>query len=128
MTLTMWFRAYYFNPLTRAMKQGKAQLPAAAIFLIAQVSTMLLIGFWHGMTLNFAIWGLWHGIGLFVQNRWTEKMRPQYEKLENKPWLYKGLDWLSVFLTFNYVALGWVWFALPDVQSSLFVFKRLLGL
>jgi D-alanyl-lipoteichoic acid acyltransferase DltB (MBOAT superfamily) len=35
---------------------------------------------------------------------------------------------LNVLVTFNFVALGWVWFALPQVSSSLQVFARLFGI
>ena len=33
------------------------------ILFISQVSTMLVIGLWHGITWNFVIWGAWHGLG-----------------------------------------------------------------
>jgi hypothetical protein len=28
---------------------------------------MVLCGFWHGLTLSFAAWGLWHGSMLFTE-------------------------------------------------------------
>jgi D-alanyl-lipoteichoic acid acyltransferase DltB (MBOAT superfamily) len=34
----------------------------------------------------------------------------------------------GIIITFNFVALGWVWFALPSVTSSVEVFRRLVGL
>ena len=43
-TLATWFRAYYFNPLTRALRRMRFQLPPAVIIFITQVSTMALIG------------------------------------------------------------------------------------
>src|SRR5690242_15225101 len=70
MTLTQWFRSYFFNPFNRWMR-GFKNIPAWIMILIGQVATMLLIGLWHGITLNFVLWGLWHGFGLFVQNRWS---------------------------------------------------------
>ena len=47
-TLAQWFRAYFFNPVTRALRTrklpgGKAFTPSAIIF-IGQTGTMLLIG------------------------------------------------------------------------------------
>ena len=35
------------------------------------MTTMLVIGLWHGVTANFVIWGAWHGLGLFIHNRWS---------------------------------------------------------
>jgi alginate O-acetyltransferase complex protein AlgI len=63
MTLTFWFRAYFFNPLARSLRSGQMKLPVWIVILVTQVLTMLLIGLWHGITANFAFWGLWHGAG-----------------------------------------------------------------
>jgi alginate O-acetyltransferase complex protein AlgI len=126
MTLTQWFRSYFFNPLTRALRSGKKQIPTPLIILVAQLSTMVLIGLWHGVTANFILWGLWHGAGLFVHNRWSEFTRPRFGNLPSG-WR-KSLDVGSTVLTFHFVALGWVFFALPDPAASWHVFLRLFGL
>ena len=129
-TLAQWFRSYYFNPLTRALRASSRQFPAPLIIFLGQVSTMLLIGLWHGFTWNFAIWGLWHGLGLFVHNRWTALTRPRLSPETDQPapaWRSRIFHFGGVFLTFNYVALGWVWFALPTPGLSLAVLGTLLG-
>jgi alginate O-acetyltransferase complex protein AlgI len=126
MTLTQWFRAYFFNPVTRALRSGTKPLPIPAIIFITQMGTMLLIGLWHGATLNFAIWGAWHGLGLFIHNRWAELTRVRFAALS--PRWQKGLNAGGVLLTFNYVALGWVFFALPDLSTSAQFLRLLFGL
>lgn len=126
MTLTQWFRAYYFNPISRKIRRKWRKLPVGWMVLIMQVSTMLLIGLWHGVTWNFVIWGLWHGLGMFVFNRWNEWYSPRKEKIR-VPFIRKLIPVLGVLLTFHFVALGWVWFALPNVGDSLTVFSRLFG-
>jgi len=128
MTLTQWFRAYFFNPVTRALRTARHRWPIPAIILVTQVGTMLLIGFWHGVTWNFVLWGLWHGVGLFLQNRWSEFIHPRLAGLEDHRWLNVSLSVLSTILTFQYIALGWVWFALPDLAISWQVFLKLFGL
>ena len=128
MTLTQWFRAYFFNPFTRAMRSVKKPLPAWLVILITQVSTMLLIALWHGITINFVFWGLWHGLGMFIQNRWSDWTRPLSARIQEKPGLNRLVTGLTTLLTFHFVALGWVWFALPSVKTSAGVFARLLGL
>lgn len=128
MTLTQWFRAYFFNPLTRSLRKSYPGLSAAAVILLTQISTMVLIGLWHGITLNFILWGLWHGIGLFVQNRWSEWIKDKIGFADSSPG-WRGVFRLSsIFLTFHYVVLGWIWFALPDPAISIRVFLRLFGL
>ena len=133
-TLAQWFRAYFFNPVTRALRTrklpgGKAFTPSAIIF-IGQTGTMLLIGLWHGITWNFVAWGLWHAIGLFAHNRWTDytrKRAAQTEAAPAAPRRQRAMDIIGVVLTFHYVALGWVWFALPNMELSLAVFRKLIG-
>ncbi len=125
-TLTQWFRAYFFNPVTRALRSGKKALPIPVIILFTQLATMVLIGLWHGVTLNFVIWGLWHGLGLFIHNRWSEMTRIRMAALSSR--LQTVLNVGGVILTFNFIALGWVFFALPEPTSSIHFFKVLFGL
>jgi alginate O-acetyltransferase complex protein AlgI len=125
MTLAHWFRAYVFNPLTRALRARP--LPPAVIIYVAQITTMGLIGLWHGVTWTFAIWGLWHGLGLFIHNRWADFAKSRLGWLDSRPRLRRAAHTAGVLLTFHYVTLGWVWFALPDVRLALATFGKLLG-
>jgi D-alanyl-lipoteichoic acid acyltransferase DltB (MBOAT superfamily) len=127
MTLTQWFRAYYFNPLTRWLRGLKPPLAPAVVLFITQLSTFLLIGLWHGMTWNFVLWGLWHGLGLLAQNRFTDWMKPRYAALAGQPRAQSAATILTTLVTFHYVALGWVFFALPDPALSLQVLAKLFG-
>jgi alginate O-acetyltransferase complex protein AlgI len=127
MTLAQWFRSYFFNPLTRYLRTCKKPLPVYLVILITQVATMALIGLWHGMTWNFLIWGVWHGLGLFIHNRWLEFSRRHLDLGSQPSWLKRVLVWAGTFLTFNYVALGWVWFVLPEPAQSWQVMLKLFG-
>lgn len=125
MSLTQWFRAYFFNPLTRAMRKRNISIPW--VIFTTQISTMLLIGLWHGVTWNFILWGLWHGIGMFINNRWTDKTRlwmSSHVTTRPRRIAANVCGWL---LTFNFVALGWIFFALPDPQTSWHVLLTLFG-
>jgi alginate O-acetyltransferase complex protein AlgI len=123
MTLTQWFRAYFFNPLTRVLRSGKKPLPIPAIILITQVATMVVIGLWHGMTWNFVLWGLWHGTGMFVHNRWSDLTKARFAALTANT--QKALNVGGTLLTFHYVALGWIFFALPAPALSFHFLKVL---
>jgi alginate O-acetyltransferase complex protein AlgI len=124
-TLTQWFRAYFFNPMTRWMRTKNISIPL--IIFATQVCTMSLIGLWHGVSWNFLLWGIWHGLGLFIQNRWSEFVRikmttplpPRRQLLLNAG---------GVFLTFNFVSLGWLFFTLPSPQVSLIAMSKLFGM
>jgi alginate O-acetyltransferase complex protein AlgI len=128
MTLAQWFRTYVFNPLTRSLRTRPRQLPTWMIIFLGQISTMALIGLWHGITWNFLIWGLWHGLGLFTHNRWSEWSRGRFDPQSERSLTRTALGGGSWLMTFLFVALGWVWFALPDPAAAVMVFRRLFGL
>lgn len=121
-TLAAWFRAYFFNPFTRALRRRR--WPVWAIILLGQVGTMGLIGLWHGVAWNFLLWGMWHAAGLFIHNRWLDWNRRQPDRLKLPA---KASSFLSWGLTFHFVALGWVWFVIPEPRLSLEVLARLVG-
>ena len=127
MTLTQWFRAYFFNPLTRSLRR-KDGLPAWTVILVTQLSTMVLIGMWHGVTVNFLLWGIWHGMGMFVHNRWSAWFKGRTAWLDAQPWRRKAWDVFGMALTFHFVAIGWLFFALPTPELSWRVFGLLMGL
>ena len=126
MSLSQWFRAYWFNPLTRALRiRGWEPAP---IVLLGQVSTMMFIALWHGVTINFALWGAWHAVGLFVHNRWADFARGRLSFVSERPMLQRFLDIVGVFVTFHFVVLGWVWFALSTPDAALHVLRALTSL
>jgi D-alanyl-lipoteichoic acid acyltransferase DltB (MBOAT superfamily) len=125
MSLTQWLRAYAFNPLTRALRG--TSLPVWSIILLTQLVSMTLIGLWHGVTLNFLIWGLWHGLGLFLHNRWQDAFRVRVTAWAGTPARQALLAVSGAVFTFQYVALGWIWFVLPTPQTALAFLFRLFG-
>lgn len=125
MTLTQWFRAYFFNPLQRWFRSS-TQLSAWSLILILQLATMILIGLWHGVTLNFVIWGVWHGLGLFIHNRWRELTGSKFSAWATTSFRKNILTVSGTFLTFHYVMLGWVFFVLPVKQIPTAI-KMLFG-
>ena len=128
MTLTQWFRSYFFNPLTRTLRSGKRQLPVWIIIFVTQISTMILIGLWHGGTLNYVLWGAWHGMGLFIHNRWSELIRNRLPAWTQSPRGQMAMNALGVFVTFNYVALGWLFFNLSTPAIAWQAMLKLFGL
>jgi len=111
MSLTDWFRAYVFLPISRWLLRRK--LPISE-YLIAQVLTMTLIAAWHGLTPNFLLWGLWHAGGLYIQRLFGGRVAlPAF---------------LGAALTFHFVAVGWVFFALPTPTMSLEILRKMVGL
>jgi alginate O-acetyltransferase complex protein AlgI len=125
-SLTDWARFYIYSPLSRALLRRQPRPANAVIILIASAATMITIGLWHNLTLPFLLFGLWHTAGLFAHKRWTDRTRTWYRGLtarRRQAWTVAG-----VLLTFHFVLLGWVWFAMPTLPQAIETFSRLAGL
>lgn len=126
-TLSNWVRFYVFSPLSRALLMRKPRPSPTVIALIGQMATMIVIGLWHGVAWNFVLWGAWHGVGLFIHKLWSDRTRQWYLSLGDRPRMSQVIGAAGVLLTFHYVLVGWVWFALPDVETAWHVFTGLWG-
>ena len=127
-TLSDWARFYVFSPLSRWFLRRPVRPSPTTIVLLTQLVTMITIGLWHGVTWNFLIWELWHGLGLFIHKQWSGRTRQWYRRLNDHPWRQRAWTLLAWFLTFHYVIVGWVWFLLPDLTLAGRTFLRLFGL
>ena len=75
---------------------------------------MLLGGLWHGVSVTFILWGLFHGVALALHKLWLgivpgakalgEQMRPVWR-------------FLGAVLTFHIVAFGWLLFTAKDMKQ-----------
>lgn len=90
-TLSRWIRDYVYITLGgNRGSWGRTQVN----LLIA----MTLSGFWHGASLTFVVWGVWHGLGLIAQHAWQ-----------------KAIGWslptsVAQLFTFIFVCFGWLLF------------------
>lgn len=94
-TLSRWIRDYVYIPLGgNRGTWGRTQIN----LLIA----MTLSGFWHGASITFVVWGLWHGIGLVLQNLWHHI----------SSWRLPAIA--GQVITFIFVCIGWLLFRAED--------------
>jgi alginate O-acetyltransferase complex protein AlgI len=61
-SLSSWFRDYVFYPLEFTRRRASRWRQGLHVLIV-----FLLTGLWHGLTLNFAIWGLIHGLALALE-------------------------------------------------------------
>ncbi len=104
-TLGTFFTRYLYIPLGGNRKgQARTYLNLFIIFLIS--------GIWHGTGLGFIIWGILHGIARVINQIFIDK------KIHvNK--------YLSIFITFNFVNIAWVFFRATDLKSAFKVLKAM---
>jgi alginate O-acetyltransferase complex protein AlgI len=107
-SLSNWFRDMVFYPLERRRLRWFGQQINILIVFI-------LTGLWHGLTHNFLIWGLIHGMALvFESTSAGRKLRTLWLPIQH---LYA----LSVIL------IGWVFFRSPSPDFALDFLRRLMG-
>ena len=111
MTLMNFFRTYIFMPLEiarRKVKHFRQETDLLVVFLVT--------GFWHGITGNFILWGLYFGLVIVLESSLLSR------------WLKKLPKLLRVIYTLAIVLAGWVFFKLDDLADWGPFFKALLGL
>jgi len=87
-------------------------------------ASMLTMGLWHYVDLNWTAWGLYHGTGLVVVSRWErwKKKRKKARKKAGKPPAApyeKYVRWLGYPATFLYVALGYAFVSTRSLDHAL---------
>jgi alginate O-acetyltransferase complex protein AlgI len=122
-TLSSWARFYVFTPLSRP---AAAQTAAVAHphRLRRPTATMITIGLWHGITWNFLIWGLVARRGAVRPQQWSDRTRPWYRALAEKPAQKRAWTLVGWFVTFHFVVPGLGLVFAADVETAVAVFGR----
>ena len=99
-TLSSWMRDYLYIPLGGNRVSSNARLYTNLVVVFA------ISGIWHGASWNFLLWGLYHGAFLIL----------------DRLFLRKALDSIPAFcsriITFSFVVVGWVFFAIEDFSVA----------
>ncbi|HES6506263.1 TPA: D-alanyl-lipoteichoic acid biosynthesis protein DltB [Streptococcus pyogenes] len=75
MSLSFWFRDYVFMRLVHLLIKHKTFKNRNVTSGVAYLVNMLVMGFWHGLTWYYIAYGLFHGIGLIINDAWIRKKK-----------------------------------------------------
>ncbi len=106
----LWCRDNVYFPI-----YGWSRKPLLGLF-----ASMLVMGLWHRLNVNWAFWGIYHATGMMLVNQWA-----RWKK--GKAWLLafggsilgKALNW---WMTFWYVALGYAFVSVPKFPDAIHLF------
>lgn len=104
-SLSTWFKEYLYIPLG-GNKKGKTRT------YINLWIVFFMTGLWHGASWNFIIWGLYHGLFMFIERLFFKKIIDKHKIV-------------GVFYTGFVVIIGWVFFRAPSLKSALNVLARM---
>ena len=106
-SLGAWMRNYLYIPLGGNRVETKRRL-YFNLWLV-----FLASGLWHGASWSFVLWGAYHGLFLVMERSFLLKI---YDKIGKLP---------SMFLTFFFVVIGWVFFRIENISEAFVFLKRL---
>lgn len=118
-TLSTWLRDFVFSRVLMQVirkKWFKNRLHNAAY---AYMVNMLVMGFWHGVSVSYIAYGFYHGI-LMSGFEIYQKKSTFYKKHKNKTW-YKLMSW---FVTINLVVIGFFIFSGEPYKIIMKVLSR----
>lgn len=106
MTLSFWFRDFVFSRfLLDSVRKRRFSSKLNTAFAAYMVN-MCIMGFWHGITPSYILYGVYHGLLLGGFEIYQKKVK-FYKKYKNKTW-YKILSW---FVTLNLIMFGFLIFS-----------------
>lgn len=114
-SLSSWCREYVYMPVF-----SMTRIPA-----LAAISTMLVLGLWHELSFRYLLWGIWHGVGIAICQRWQ---RSTAAKVLNTGNVARAWSAVAAFITLNFVILSFVITGADSMQEMLDRWQALLFL
>ena len=107
-SLSTWFRDYLYIPLGGNRKGlGRTCVNLFIVFLAT--------GLWHGASMTFIIWGIYHGLFILSERLWLKKV------LDRNP--VKFLNHLYAMVV---VVFGWLLFRAPSMTYAIDLAKAMI--
>ncbi|TNF34520.1 MAG: MBOAT family protein [Gammaproteobacteria bacterium] len=114
-SLSSWCRDYAYMPVWSRLRNGA----------LAALASMLVLGLWHELSWRYLAWGLYHGAGIMVWQRWHTATKARREALPNvMQILWRLAGW---FITMAFVIAGFALTRETHLQDGLSLMKALLG-
>jgi len=118
-SLSTWLLDYVFRPLQISFRYLGIVGNVASLII-----TFVLIGFWHGGSWAFIIWGLLHGVYMSVGLITSRPKLNIYKKLKLTNTRLLGFG--QIFLTFNLVAFSFLFFRADSFKTATNILHQIL--
>lgn len=115
MSLSFWFRDFVFMRMVMVLTRKKVFKNRNVTSSMAYIVNMLIMGFWHGVTWYYIAYGLFHGLGLVINDAWVRKKKTlnKERKKAGKAALPENrwIQLLGMVVTFHVVMLSFLIFS-----------------
>lgn len=107
MTLSFWFRDFIFMRFTFFAMKHKLFKNRIRLSQAAYLLNFLIMGFWHGVTWYYIVYGLFHAAAIIINDYWLRFKRKHKDKIPHN----KFTEALAIFITFNVVCFSFLIFS-----------------
>lgn len=106
-SLSFWFRDYIFMRFVFMATKKHWFKNRNALSSTAYMLNMVLMGFWHGITWYYILYGFIHGLALVTDDWWLRYKRKHLKRLPHN----KLTTGIAIFITFNFVMFTFLIFS-----------------
>lgn len=107
MSLSFWFRDFVFMRVTFFIMKKRLMKNAVRISQVAYLINFLLMGFWHGVTWYYIVYGLFHATAIIVNDIWLRFKKRHKNSIPHNAFT----EGFAIFVTFNTVCLSFLIFS-----------------
>ena len=113
MSLSFWIRDFLFLPLATARREAWWRN-------LSLVISMFVFGLWHGGTVLYMMWGIYHGILMVLHRQWQE-----FRKRVGFEWSGLIPTLISWAITFSAVCIGYIFFNAKSVKQAVSMLRAI---
>lgn len=107
MTLSFWFRDFIFMRFTFFAMKHKLVKNRIRLSQLAYFVDFLIMGFWHGLTWYYIVYGIFHATAIIINDIWLRFKRKHRKQIPHNEFT----KWFAIFLTFNVVCFSFLIFS-----------------
>ncbi|KRM95768.1 protein dltB [Liquorilactobacillus aquaticus DSM 21051] len=107
MTLSFWFRDYIYMRLVFFIMKNKLIKSRITIANLGYLTLFLIMGFWHGVTWYYIVYGLFHACAIILCDAWLRFKKKHQARIPSN----KFTEGLAIFITFNTVCFSFLIFS-----------------
>jgi alginate O-acetyltransferase complex protein AlgI len=128
-TLSHWLRDYIFLPVSyKLMKLNYLKLnnkvDEKIVYSCSIFVTFAVCGLWHGLSLNFLVWGLLFALFLSF-SRMTFKIRKKFRKELKISKNNLVINFIKILFTFTLVSFSWIFFRADNLNDALLLIQNI---
>lgn len=106
-TLSFWFRDFIYMRLMFTVIKHKWMKNRVTIANFGYITLFLIMGFWHGETWYYIVYGIFHACAMITNDAWLRFKKKHRKKIPSN----KFTEAFAIFLTFNVVCFSFLIFS-----------------